>query len=103
MAGWMDQKLLKIKVFKRRQKLGPNTSLNGNPITPFDAAKAAEKDRRIGLPLKFNAAPPKQFRKTWKSGSGCNLSDEARAAMMQRQALRLEFLASISGSAEAGS
>jgi len=95
MGTWLQAKEMKIKIFKRRQKLGPNVSLNGNAIKPFDAAEAAEKDRRIGLPLKFNEVAPRQFRKTWKSGSGCNLSDAARAAMMHRQALRLEFLASI--------
>jgi hypothetical protein len=97
MATWMDQKVIKIKLYKRRLKLGPNVSLDGNPIKPFDAKAQALKDKRIGLPLTFNEAPPRQFKKTWKSSSGCNLSPELREKLVAKQAARLEFLAGLRG------
>ncbi len=96
MQRWMEQKAIRIKLYKRRQALGGLTTLTGEPIKPYNAQEAADKDRRVGLPLKFEGV--RGFKRRRRSGfDGCILKGAALEEFNNRQAMRASFFASLKG------
>ena len=99
MTTWLQQKELKQKAWRRRQSLGPNVTLTGKELKPFDAQASADRNAKAKHPdpMNYNQRPGWKRRKC----HGVTLSVTNREAIAAAAVARLEgrqqFFAALRG------